>query len=50
MERYGVNPNDIGTILISHMHGDHYGGIPFLINGSQLIYKRTEPLLIIGPP
>lgn len=50
MERCGINPNGISVILISHLHGDHYGGIPFLINGSQLIYKRTEPLLIIGPP
>ena len=50
MDRYGINPNDIRTILISHLHGDHYGGIPFLIIGSQLIFKRTEPLLIIGPP
>lgn len=50
MERCGVNPNSIGVILISHLHGDHYGGIPFLINGSQLIYRRTEPLLIVGPP
>jgi ribonuclease BN (tRNA processing enzyme) len=50
MNRYGVNPNDIDLILISHLHGDHYGGIPFLINASQLVYKRTNPLLIIGPP
>lgn len=50
MNRYGVDPNDIGMILISHLHGDHSGGIPFSLIGSQLLYKRTEPLLIIGPP
>jgi ribonuclease BN (tRNA processing enzyme) len=50
MVRYGINPNEIDFILISHLHGDHCGGIPFFITGSQLIFRRTEPLLIIGPP
>jgi len=50
MSRYGVNPNDISMIFISHLHGDHGGGIPFLILASQILYKRTEPLLIVGPP
>lgn len=50
LNRYSVNPNAIKMIFVSHLHGDHCGGIPFLILASQLIYKRTEPLLIIGPP
>ncbi len=37
-------------IVISHLHGDHYGGIPFMIIGSQLMFKRTNPLTIWGPP
>lgn len=45
-----INPNDIKIILISHLHADHFGGIPFFIIASQLIFKRTEPLLIEGPP
>jgi ribonuclease BN (tRNA processing enzyme) len=32
------------------LHGDHFGGIPFFILDSQLISKRTKPLLIAGPP
>jgi ribonuclease BN (tRNA processing enzyme) len=50
MNRFGVNPNDIGTILVSHLHGDHFGGLPFLLLGSRLLFKRTEPLRIVGPP
>lgn len=50
MSRFGIDPNDIGLIVISHLHGDHYGGIPFLVNGSHLVFGRTEPLTILGPP
>jgi ribonuclease BN (tRNA processing enzyme) len=50
MKKFGVNPNDIDSILISHLHGDHFGGIPYFILDSQLISRRTQPLLIAGPP
>lgn len=50
MKRFGVSTADIDKILITHLHGDHFGGIPFFILDSQLISKRTKPLLISGPP
>jgi ribonuclease BN (tRNA processing enzyme) len=50
MKRFGVSPADIDKILITHLHGDHFGGIPFFILDSQLISKRTKPLQIAGPP
>lgn len=50
MARFGEDPNGIDLIVISHLHGDHYGGIPFLINGSQLMFRRERPLTVIGPP
>ena len=28
MRRFGVDPNSIAAILISHLHGDHFGGLP----------------------
>ena len=49
MKRFGVSTADIDKILITHLHGDHFGGIPFFILDSQLISKRTKPLLIAGP-
>lgn len=50
MKKYNVNPNEIDFIFISHLHGDHFGGIPFFIIDAQLIQKRTKPLTIAGPP
>ena len=50
MKQFGVSPNDIDSILVSHLHGDHFGGIPYFILDSQLISRRTHPLLIAGPP
>jgi len=35
--------------LISHLHGDHFAGIPFFILDAQLVSKRTTPLTIAGP-
>jgi ribonuclease BN (tRNA processing enzyme) len=50
MRRFGVEPNDIDAILVSHLHGDHFGGIPFFILDGQFLSKREQPLLIAGPP
>ena len=50
MRRYGIEPNSIDTICVSHLHGDHFGGIPFFLLEAQLVSKRTRPLLIAGPP
>lgn len=50
LKRFGVDRNAIDTILITHFHGDHFGGIPFFILDAQLVAKRTRPLTIAGPP
>lgn len=42
--------NSIDLIVISHFHGDHFGGIPFFLLNSQLVLERKKPLTIIGPP
>ena len=31
-----------------HLHGDHFGGIPFLILDAQFVNERTVPLTIAG--
>ena len=50
MKRAGIDSATIDTILISHLHGDHFGGIPFFILDAQLISRREKPLTIAGPP
>lgn len=49
MKRASVDPSTIGAVLISHLHGDHFGGIPFLVLDGQFS-RRELPLLIAGPP
>ncbi len=49
MKRFGVDPSEIDRVLISHLHGDHFAGIPFLILDGQFS-RRTRPLRIAGPP
>lgn len=49
MRRFGVDPNAIEMILLTHLHGDHFGGIPFFVLDAQFISKRTQALLIAGP-
>lgn len=44
-----IDPHSIETVLVSHVHGDHYGGLPFLILDGQF-RRRTLPLRIVGPP
>jgi ribonuclease BN (tRNA processing enzyme) len=50
MRRFGVAANEVDMILLTHLHGDHFGGIPFVVLDAQLISKRTHPLVIVGPP
>ena len=49
MKAQGVDRNAIDTILITHFHGDHFGGIPYFMLDAQFFSKRSTPLIIAGP-
>jgi ribonuclease BN (tRNA processing enzyme) len=49
MRRFGVDPNRIDTVFISHLHGDHFGGLVFLLLDAQHVSRRLTPLTIAGP-
>ena len=44
----GIVRDDIDLVLITHFHGDHFGGVPFLLLDAQFT-RRTRPLVIAGP-
>src|SRR3954454_1141596 len=43
-----IEPNDIGTVLLTHLHGDHFGGLPFVVLDGQF-RRRERKLTIAGP-
>lgn len=44
-----IDPNEISHIFLSHLHGDHIGGIPFFLLDAQWNSHRNTPLVIAGP-
>jgi len=48
LKRLDIARDDIDLILITHFHGDHFGGLPFLLLDAQMT-RRTRPLVIAGP-
>jgi ribonuclease BN (tRNA processing enzyme) len=49
LKRLGLEPGDVSVVAISHLHGDHFGGLPFLILDGQF-RRRERPLHLVGPP
>ncbi len=49
LKRAAIDPAAIDVILVSHLHGDHFGGIPFFLLDAQFS-RRLRPLVVAGPP
>ncbi len=47
MKRLGIVRDAIDLVLITHFHGDHFAGLPFLLLDAQFS-RRTRPLTIAG--
>lgn len=50
MRRDGLAVEAIDAICISHLHGDHFAGLPFFLLGWIFDEPRSRPLTIAGPP
>jgi ribonuclease BN (tRNA processing enzyme) len=49
LKRQGVDPASVEAVLVTHLHGDHFGGLPFFLLDGQ--FRRGErPLVVAGPP
>ena len=49
LKSHGVAPDSFDLLLISHLHGDHFGGLPFLILDYIWETPRKKVLTIAGP-
>jgi ribonuclease BN (tRNA processing enzyme) len=50
LKQTDIDLNAVSTILITHFHGDHFGGLPYLLLDAQFVSLRKTPLTIAGPP
>jgi ribonuclease BN (tRNA processing enzyme) len=48
IKRY-IDPAEITAIAVTHLHGDHFGGIPFLLDEQKWAGRKRE-LVVGGPP
>jgi ribonuclease BN (tRNA processing enzyme) len=49
MKRHGIEADSLDAVIISHLHGDHFGGLPFLFLEYLWERPRRRPLLVAGP-
>ena len=49
LKAQGLDPGAVDAVAVTHLHGDHFGGLPFLILDGQFAH-RTRPLRVAGPP
>ena len=49
LKELGIDPCEIDAIAISHYHGDHASGVPFLLLDYMYQSRRQKPLDILGP-
>ena len=48
-QRYGLDVNRLDGVFLTHLHGDHIGGLAMLLVHLQYQANRKRPLVIAGP-
>jgi ribonuclease BN (tRNA processing enzyme) len=49
LKKLGIDTAGIDLVLLSHFHGDHVVGLPFLFHDYQHATLRRSPILVAGP-
>jgi ribonuclease BN (tRNA processing enzyme) len=49
MKQRGLDTAALDFVVVSHLHGDHFGGVPFLLLEYMYERPRQRPFLVIGP-
>jgi ribonuclease BN (tRNA processing enzyme) len=49
LQRLGLDPNAIDSVFVTHLHGDHFGGLAWLLIDAVYASRRTRPLTVTGP-
>jgi ribonuclease BN (tRNA processing enzyme) len=50
LKAHKIDLNSIEGVILSHLHGDHFGALPFFLLDAQFLSGRERPLIIAGPP
>lgn len=50
LKRAQIPPERLDGVFLSHLHGDHFAGVPFLFMDYRYESSRTRPFVVHGPP
>src|SRR5580658_1201551 len=49
LKRDGIATSSLDMMVISHLHGDHFAGLPFLVLEYMYESPRKRPFVVVGP-
>ena len=49
MHALGLDPDNVDTVVLSHLHGDHYAGLVWWLIHAHHVTRRAHPMTIVGP-